>query len=239
MDHKTGRFSVERVERIEREMEQKPISWIYRCSKKHLWAVALLAGVSAAIAGSFLLLALISSALLDVASGSRQGSLWRDCLILVGLIGLQAILNIVNSNIRVRVSGKLEMGLKRRMFAAILRKPYLNPSEKMDHKTGRFSVERVERIEREMEQKPISWIYRCSKNHLWAVALLAGASAAIAGSFLLLALISSALLDVASGSRQGSLWRYCLILVGLIGLQAILNIVNSNIRVRFSGKLDM
>ena len=57
---------MERVERIEREMEQKPISWIYRCSKKHLWAVALLAGVSAAIAGSFLLLALISSALLDV-----------------------------------------------------------------------------------------------------------------------------------------------------------------------------
>ena len=109
-------------------MEQKPISWIYRCSKNHLWAVALLAGVSAAIAGSFLLLALISSALLDVASGSRQGSLWRDCLILVGLIGLQAILNIVSSNIRVRVSGKLEMELKRRMFAAILRKPYLEIS---------------------------------------------------------------------------------------------------------------
>ena len=128
MDHKTDRSSVERMERIEREMEQKPISWIYRCSKNHLWAVALLAGVSAAIAGSFLLLALISSALLDVASGSRQGSLWRDCLILVGLIGLQAILNIVSSNIRVRVSGKLEMELKRRMFAAILRKPYLEIS---------------------------------------------------------------------------------------------------------------
>lgn len=119
---------MERVERIERKMEQKPISWIYRCSKNHLWAVALLAGASAAIAGSFLLLALISSALLDVASGSRQGSLWRYCLILVGLIGLQAILNIVNSNIRVRVSGKLEMELKRRMFAAILRKPYLEIS---------------------------------------------------------------------------------------------------------------
>ena len=128
MDHKTDRSSVERMERIEREMEQKPISWIYRCSKNHLWAVALLAGVSAAIAGSFLLLALISSALLDVASGSRQGSLWRDCLILAGLIGLQAILNIVSSNIRVRVSGKLEMELKRRMFAAILRKPYLEIS---------------------------------------------------------------------------------------------------------------
>ena len=127
MDHKTDRSSVERMERIEREWN-KTDKLDLSMQQNHLWAVALLAGVSAAIAGSFLLLALISSALLDVASGSRQGSLWRDCLILVGLIGLQAILNIVSSNIRVRVSGKLEMELKRRMFAAILRKPYLEIS---------------------------------------------------------------------------------------------------------------
>ena len=130
-------------------MEQKPISWIYRCSKKHLWAVALLAGVSAAIAGSFLLLALISSALLDVASGSRQGSLWRDCLILAGLIGLQAILNIVSSNIRVRVSGKLEMELKRRMFATILRKPYLEIS-------GIHSGEIMNRLTSDVELQGLS-----------------------------------------------------------------------------------
>ena len=108
--------------------EQKTISWIYGYSKKYAWAVALLAGVSAAIAGSFILLALVSSALLDVASGFREGSLLQYCLMLVGLVVLQAVLNIANSNIRVRVSGKLEIELKRRLFASILKKPYLEIS---------------------------------------------------------------------------------------------------------------
>lgn len=108
--------------------EQKTISWIYGYSKKYAWAVALLAGVSAAIAGSFILLALVSSALLDVASGFREGNLLQYCLMLVGLVVLQAVLNIANSNIRVRVSGKLEIELKRRLFASILKKPYLEIS---------------------------------------------------------------------------------------------------------------
>ena len=108
--------------------EQKTISWIYGYSKKYAWAVALLAGVSAAISGSFILLALVSSALLDVASGFREGNLLQYCLMLVGLVVLQAVLNIANSNIRVRVSGKLEIELKRRLFASILKKPYLEIS---------------------------------------------------------------------------------------------------------------
>lgn len=108
--------------------EQKTISWIYGYSKKYAWAVALLAGVSAAISGSFILLALVSSALLDVASGFREGNLLQYCLMLVALVALQAVLNIANSNIRVRVSGKLEIELKRRLFASILKKPYLEIS---------------------------------------------------------------------------------------------------------------
>ena len=128
MGHKIGKSWAERIGKTAMGKEQKTISWIYGYSKKYAWAVALLAGVSAAIAGSFILLALVSSALLDVASGFREGNLLQYCLMLVGLVVLQAVLNIANSNIRVRVSGKLEIELKRRLFASILKKPYLEIS---------------------------------------------------------------------------------------------------------------
>lgn len=113
------------MEETAMEKGKKPIVWILGYSKNYLWAVALLAGVSAAISGSFILLALVSSGLLDVASGAREGSILEYCLALIGLVVLQAVLNIAGSNIRVRVSGKLEMALKHGLFVSVLRKPYL------------------------------------------------------------------------------------------------------------------
>ena len=52
--------------------------------KRSLWLVILLALISGAIAGSFILLALVSSSLLDVATGVKEGRLgvqiFLDCM---------------------------------------------------------------------------------------------------------------------------------------------------------------
>ena len=66
----------------------------------------MLAVFSGLIAGSFILLALVSSCLLDIATGSREGSVWLQVLFLVMLILLQAVLNIASSNLRIRVTTK-------------------------------------------------------------------------------------------------------------------------------------
>ena len=81
-------------------MEKKKISslqWIYSYSRSSLGWILLLAVFSGLIAGSFILLALVSSCLLDIATGSREGSVWLQVLFLVMLILLQAVLNKENS----------------------------------------------------------------------------------------------------------------------------------------------
>lgn len=108
-----------------KEKKLKPIQWIYGYCKRHLWAVSLLAGFSALIAGSFILLALVSSRILDIASGNSEGSFLFYTGILIVIIAFQAVLNIFSSNLKVRVSGKLEMQFKQVIFCSILKKSYL------------------------------------------------------------------------------------------------------------------
>lgn len=107
------------------EKKLKPIQWIYGYCKKHLWTVSLLAGFSALIAGSFILLVLVSSRILDIASGNSEGSFLFYTGMLAVIIAFQAVLNILSSNLKVRVSGKLEMQFKQAIFSSILKKSYL------------------------------------------------------------------------------------------------------------------
>ena len=101
-------------------MEKKKISslqWIYSYSRSSLGWILLLAVFSGLIAGSFILLALVSSCLLDIATGSREGSVWLQVLFLVMLILLQAVLNIASSNLKNSCSLlKLRLRIKQRCF---------------------------------------------------------------------------------------------------------------------------
>ena len=108
-------------------MEKKKrtsLQWIYMYGKKSLGAVCLLAVFSGLIAGSFILLALVSSAILDIATGSREGNIWIQVLFLILLILFQAVLNIVSSNVRIRVTTKIEMRIRQGVFSMILKKQY-------------------------------------------------------------------------------------------------------------------
>lgn len=104
--------------------KRKPLVWICRNSGRYLCAVGLLAVVSAVISGSFLLLALVSRQVLDIATGAAKGSVILCAVKLCGIIGLQAVLNILNANLRIRVLTKLEMRIRQNIFASLLKKQY-------------------------------------------------------------------------------------------------------------------
>ena len=104
--------------------KQKPMRWILKNGGKSLFAVLLLAVISALISGSFLLLALVSRQVLDIATKAREGSLLICSLCLVAIIFLQAVLNIINANVRIRVLTRLEMNFRQKMFQKLLKKRY-------------------------------------------------------------------------------------------------------------------
>ena len=108
----------------ERDNTQPPLRWLYQYNKKYLWAVSLLALVSAGISGGFILLALMSRKILDIATGTADGSIPLCCGALLGIIAMQAVLNIINANLRIRVMTRIEMNLRQRIFSLILQKKY-------------------------------------------------------------------------------------------------------------------
>lgn len=102
----------------------KPISWIYRYCRKYVWAIALLALTGMLSAGGFVLLALVSSGLLDVVTGAREGSSLWHCILLAGLVILQGGWNILYSNLRMYVLGKTEIAMRQGMLETIFKKEY-------------------------------------------------------------------------------------------------------------------
>lgn len=104
--------------------KQRPMRWILKNGGKSLFAVLLLAVISALISGSFLLLALVSRQVLDIATKAREGSLLTCSLCLCAIILLQAVLNIINANVRIRVLTRLEMNFRQKMFQKLLKKRY-------------------------------------------------------------------------------------------------------------------
>ena len=103
-------------------LDKGSLGWIFRHTKKYLWAVVLLAVMSGCVALGFILLALVSRRVIDIATGDASGGLIVNCGYLFGIILLQAILNILYSNVTVRVSGRIEIALKQDLFDALLQK---------------------------------------------------------------------------------------------------------------------
>lgn len=109
---------------IKKNGNRDPVKWLWYYNRKYAWAVGLLSLVSAGISGSFLLLALVSKQVLDIATGAAAGQAAWYCGALFVVIAVQAGLSILRANLQVRVMTKLEMNLRTRMFSLLLHKRY-------------------------------------------------------------------------------------------------------------------
>lgn len=108
---------------------QRPLRWVCRQARTGLGWIVLLAAVSGGMSLSLVLLALASGAILDIATGHRQGSMGLYIGYTAGLIVLQALLLGAGSLLRTRASGRLEIRMRQSLFAALMRKDYARLSE--------------------------------------------------------------------------------------------------------------
>lgn len=107
------------------EMKSRgPLKWIWKYERKQIGYVIVLAVLGMIISASFIVLALVSSRLIDVVTGAKTGNINFLIGFLFALIIAQGVLNIFYSNVRVRVSSHLEMKMRRRLFRELLQKKY-------------------------------------------------------------------------------------------------------------------
>lgn len=109
--------------------EKSTLQWLYGYSKHALFNILCLSLMSEAIAGSFIVLALVSSRVLDIAAGQMEGSLGLEIFYLVAIILMQGLLNVLNSKLRVQTSTKIEMQIKQGVFSKLLKKKYEDVSK--------------------------------------------------------------------------------------------------------------
>lgn len=104
--------------------KKTPVYWIGSYAKPHTGMILLLTLISGSIALGFILLALMASRVIDCILSGNFASLPIQLLCLCGIVALQAVFNIISSNLRIRVSGKLEIAMKQSLFSVVLNRNY-------------------------------------------------------------------------------------------------------------------
>ncbi len=100
------------------------LKWIYKYTGRQLWWVVFLSVLTGAISLGFIWLALVSSEILDIATGAKIGSFWFAILKIVFIIALQGGLNILYCNILIRAMGKIDIKIKQGLFNCLLNKKW-------------------------------------------------------------------------------------------------------------------
>ena len=105
--------------------KQSTLRWIWQVSKKQFIIIGLLAVVSGLISFSFVWFALLSKQVIDIATGVViTGNMWLESGKLLGVLVLQAALNIVYKNLFVYASGQIEMHIKQTVFEKLFNKQW-------------------------------------------------------------------------------------------------------------------
>ena len=100
------------------------LKWIIKNAKKYIPLIAFDAILEAVISVVYITLAYVSSFVLDIATKQREGNIYHFIALLFFLILLQIVFYLLNSSIKVRVAGKLEMHFKGAMFNSLIKKRY-------------------------------------------------------------------------------------------------------------------
>lgn len=97
--------------------------WILAHSKKFLPAILLLTVLTAVSAVGYVFLALLSSQVIDIATGAA-GNLWQAVAALFGLVLVLTGVHFWCGHLRVHISSKMDMALKDHLLRTFLNKKY-------------------------------------------------------------------------------------------------------------------
>ena len=109
---------------MKKENNKATLKWIYARTKRFLPAVAVTSLISAFTAVSYVLLALITKRVLDIATEDAAGSLAAAGTALFAVIAVQVILSACQSLLNAYVNGRLTLSLRSYLFTLICRKRY-------------------------------------------------------------------------------------------------------------------
>ena len=109
---------------MKKENNKATLKWIYARTKRFLPAVAVTSLISAFTAVSYVLLALITKRVLDIATKDAAGSLAAAGTALFAVIAVQVILSACQSILNAYVNGRLTLSLRSYLFTLICRKRY-------------------------------------------------------------------------------------------------------------------
>lgn len=98
--------------------------WIWQCAKPQLPLSVLLIFGNALASVCAVSVALFSKRIVDAAQNGDTALLLKTGAVLLFVVLLQIALRILDNSISVRMAGKLEMAIKRRLFTQILKKEY-------------------------------------------------------------------------------------------------------------------
>lgn len=110
-------------------MDKQPAQkWIWRVARKEWLTILLLTVTGAAISLSYVVFALISQKVVDVATGVLEGNMWYYSSLLIAVLVLQAVIGICNHILQTRAIGRMEIRIKEKVFSCLYRKKWQNVS---------------------------------------------------------------------------------------------------------------
>ena len=109
---------------MKNQSNESTLKWIYRRIKRFLPAIIATALISAVTAVSYVVLALLTKRVLDIATGDAAGNLAAAGAALFAVIALQVTAGACQSLLNAYTNGKLTMSLREYLFTAICKKKY-------------------------------------------------------------------------------------------------------------------
>ena len=110
---------------MKNQSNKATLKWIYCRIKKFLPAIAAMALISAVTASSYVLLALLTKRVLDIATKDAAGSLAAAGAALFAVIALQVAASACQSLLNAYTNGKLTISMRGYLFTAVCKKKYL------------------------------------------------------------------------------------------------------------------
>ncbi len=97
-------------------------SWVWRVARPDIWRILLLAVISGGLSLGYVVFALLSQQVIDIATGEIVGSLWLSGGAMLGMLVLQGGLNVLYSHLNVWVNGRVEIRIKDLVFGRLFTK---------------------------------------------------------------------------------------------------------------------
>lgn len=112
-----------------KKSDKQTLLWIYKNCKRYFPAIAVITLFSVIVSLTFIVLALLSKDVIDVATGNKEGNLWFYGTLLLVTIAVQIIVHICDMLLKTYTTGKLTIVLRQKLFTAIAKRKYSEITE--------------------------------------------------------------------------------------------------------------